>query len=48
VIGDAVAEVEENAAAARSRHLGKEHALVVEDAVHSRCVHVGDDVAALE
>jgi hypothetical protein len=48
MIGDAVAEVEQNAAAARGRHLRDQHALVVEDAVHARRIHVGDDIAALE
>src|SRR5580693_2804356 len=48
MIGDAVAEVEHNAAAARGHHLWDQHALVVEDAVHARRVHVGDDVAALQ
>ncbi len=48
MIGDAVAEIEDDATAARRQHIRQQHALVVEDAVHSRRIHVGDDVAALE
>ena len=48
MIGDAVAEVENDAAAARRRHVREQAALVVEDAVRRRRIHVGDDVAALE
>jgi hypothetical protein len=48
MIGHAVAEVEEDAAAARGHHFGQQNSPVVEDSVHPRRVHMRDDIAALE
>ncbi len=48
MIRDPVAEVENDAAAAGGRHVREQPALIVEDAVRRRRVHVGDDIAALE
>src|SRR5260370_31548966 len=43
-----VAQVKDAAAPRRGRHVREQAALVVEDAVRRRRIHVGDDVAALE
>src|SRR5262249_8140379 len=48
MIERSVAEIKNDAAAARGCHVREQSALVVEDAVGRRRVHVGDDVAALE
>ena len=48
VIGDPVAEVEPDAAAAGREHLRQHPAALVENAVRRRRIHVRDDVAALE
>ena len=45
---DAVAEVEDDAAAARRGHVRKQPTLLVENAIGRRRIHVRDDVAALE
>ncbi len=48
MIRHAVAEVEPDAAPARGEHLREHAAVVVENAVRGRRIHVADDVAALE
>ena len=48
VAGDAVADIEPDAAASGGQHFGQDAAVVVDDAVGRRREHVGDDVAALE
>ena len=48
MIENPVAEIENDAPSARGRHVREQSALVVEDAIRRRRVHVGDDIAALE
>src|SRR6266487_3209176 len=48
VAGGPVADVEPQAAAASGKHFRQQAAIVVEDAVRRRRIHVRDDVAALE
>src|SRR5262249_30621920 len=48
VVSDAVAEIKANPASAGRGRVCEQVAFVVEDAVHSRCVHMSDYVSALE
>jgi hypothetical protein len=48
VTGDSVAKVKNGAATARGSHVWDEAALLGENAVRRRCVHVRDDVAPLD
>ena len=48
MIGDTVAEVEDNAATSRGHDFRQQDAPVIKDAIHPRRVNVCDDIAALE